>query len=209
MDPSRMWLCWIASGVNAWFWSPIESCWLYFRVEHTLYPCVVYRACCGYWSVQKRVCVCVCACVCVCVCVCMCVCVCVCVWTREPLSALCANKTAALWDTGHPGSNSITLLKYYTSSSQGPGPSWCVCMSEVCVSGYICVCVFICTCKCVTVQLWIVLCVFTHGVVSGLTDPSQYTVCVCSLSAGVLIDLCPVGRILEYVKAWCLSVRPP
>ena len=70
----------------------------------------------------------------------MCRRVCACMRTGEPLSALCANKTAALWDTGHPGSNSITLLKYYTSPSQGSAPSWCVCMSKVCVSAYINVC---------------------------------------------------------------------
>lgn len=39
-------------------------------------------------------------------------------------------------------------------------------------------------------------CVFTRGVVSGLTVPSQYTVCVGSLSGGVGIDRCPAGRIL-------------
>lgn len=72
----------------------------------------------------------------------VCVCVCVCEWTGEPLSALCANKTAALWDTGHPRSNSITLVKYYTLPSQRPAPSWWVYMSKVCARGYrrACVC---------------------------------------------------------------------
>lgn len=137
----------------------------------------------------------------------VCVCVCLFVWTGEPLSALCANKTAALWDTGHPRSNSIALLKYYTPPSQEPVPSWWVYMSKVCVGGYIHVCVFTCTCRCVIASLWIVQCVFTHGAVSGLTVPSQYKAGLSSLSAGVLIDPCPGERRLEYVKACHIIVR--
>lgn len=152
----------------------------------------VYSIFCGYWPVDKGV------------YVSACVCVCLFVWTGEPLSALCANKTAALWDTGHPRSNSITLLKYYTPPSQEPVPSWWVYMSKVCAGGYIHVCVFTCTCRCVITRLWIVQCVFTHGAVSGLTVPSQYKAGLSSLSAGVLIDPCPGERILEYVKAWQL-----
>lgn len=75
---------------------------------------------------------------------------------------------------------------------QEPAPSWCVYMSKVCASTYSSVwaCNFVRGCKCVVMhsQPWIVVCVFTRGVVSGLTVPSQYAVCVWSLSAGVLID---------------------
>lgn len=86
----------------------------------------ICRIYCGYWTVQTSV------------------CLCVSLRTGEPLSALCANKTAALWDTGHPGSNSITLLKYYTSPCQRLAAGWCLFMSEG-------------VCECVPSSVWVVV----------------------------------------------------
>lgn len=78
----------------------------------------------------------------------------------------------------------------------------CVCAQAECIN----VCE---VCDDARVQPWIVLCVFTHSVVRGLTVPSQYTVYVCSLSAGVPIDPRPAGRISGYVKASCLFATQP
>lgn len=152
---------------------------VFYRQIHSIFPCEDCGTHCGHWPVQTWMCV--------------CLCVCMCVWTGEPLSALCANKTAALWDTGHPRSNSITLLKRYTPW-MGHGPrapvdgSACEC---VCVSSHVQdgeavngpMCVYSLRCQ------W-----FDSPFTICCLNPLSK--CWCSHRSR------PVGRILEYVKAW-------
>ena len=114
-------------------------------------------------------------------------------WTRDPPSALCANKTPASWDTWHPRSNSITLLKYYTTKARAWHPTDAfICSVFVCVYVCVCpqalvcvyVCVCMCMCACALTHLYhcdIVLYVFTPHCCQLLDRP--FTIhCLCLVS---------------------------
>lgn len=116
----------------------------------------------------------------------MCACALVCLWTGEPLSALCANKTAAPWDTGHPRSNSITLLKYYPlSKGRGSVPH----------VGCVCSCVPACVFMCVLDGESVNSSTCVYSTCCRRLDSPFTIVCISSLSAGAAID--PPGGALE------------
>lgn len=189
-----MWLWWLVTSMLGGDLQRKAAGYI-LQSTHSVFPCVVYRARCGYWPVQTRVCVCVCKWVSACVCELESPWVLFVLIKQQLYGTLdTLDQTPShYWNITRPWARGLHPV--YASACQRcvwVGTFMCVC---------VCVCILICTCRCVIVQLWRVLYVFTHGVVSGLTVPSQYAVCVCSLSAGVLIDPHPVRRILEYVKA--------